>query len=170
MKKNRKKDILLVFLCLCLLLIGVGYSILTQRLVIHGSTKITGKFDVRITSIEPTQNKTKKAINNHCEVVNYISASFTADLTEPSDYIEYLVTIKNFGNLDADLKSTMLTLTETDYIKFETYGDAIDNPVLLAGEETTIKIMVKFKNTNYMPDNEHNIASTTLILNYVQKK
>lgn len=170
MRPDIKKDIVIAFLCFCLVIMSVGYAILAQRLVINGNTKISGKFDVRITSIVPTENKTETAVNKHCEVINNVSASFSAQFSEPNDYIEYLVTIKNFGNLDAKLSSAILTIPETEFFKFERYGNALDNPTLLVGEETTIKIKVLFKDRNTLPDRKNNIASSSLILNYIQKK
>lgn len=173
--KLKFKDVLIIVLCVLMVTMGIGYSIMARNLVIKGYTKVSSsssntKLNVVITSIEVTDNKTEGTENKNAYVKNPISAVFESTLSKPGDYIEYLVTIENKGSIDATLDYANLNPKESPYLVFERYGNALDFPELKVGESTTINIKVSFKDMDKLPDDFQHSAKTELLLRYVESK
>ena len=163
-KNKSKLDLMIVVLAILMLLMGVGYSILSTKLYISGTAKIAGKWKISIESIEAIPNNTT-AVSTKAEVVNSATASFSTDLVKPGDYMEYKVVVYNEGNIDAKLQSILpVVLNETEYIRFS--NDAVLNEELKAGARTEIIVKVEF------PMEAEELVETTssynLTLNYVQ--
>ena len=167
-KKSHFKDIIIFVLCILMVIMGIGYAVVARDLVLRGVTKISSKLNVVITAIDVTDNKTEGTKNISSYIESSVSAAFETRLSKPGDYIEYVVTIKNKGNKDAKLSYATLNPESSQYIEFERYGEAIDNPILKVGETTTIKIKVKFKNVGNLPSIFEHIARTELLLGYVE--
>ena len=110
MNERKSKNIVIIALCITLIFMGVGFSALTANLEINGTATVSGKWDVRITSIEATEAVIAGAtVEDTTTLDGSVNAegtlaSFTAALTQPGDYILYTVTVANNGNIDAVLK------------------------------------------------------------------
>ena len=143
MRDRKKRNILIGTLCSLLVLMGIGYAILSQTLNISGIANMRGNWNVKITNMELLdKNKTGRA-----EEVSHsftdITATFEANLYMPGDSIEYRVTVENQGNIDAILKSiTPTTTNRSEGIKFS--HSEIDNTVLTAGKKITFTMKVEF--------------------------
>ena len=164
------KDVLIIILCVLMVAMGIGYAVVARNLVIKGVTKISSdsKLNVVITSIEVTDNKTEGTENKIAYVKDSFSAVFESTLSKPGDYIEYVVTIENKGSIDATLSYANLSPTESTYLEFSRYGEALDSPELKAGDTTTINIKVKFKDMDELPSYIRHDAKTELLLGYVE--
>ena len=143
MRDRKKRNILIVTLCSLLVLMGIGYAILSQTLNIGGIANMRGVWDVKITKMELIEkNKTGRA-ENVSNTFTDTTASFEANLYIPGDSIEYEVTVENQGNIDALLKSiTPTTTNRSEGIKFS--HSEIDNTVLTAGKKITFTMKVEF--------------------------
>ena len=171
--KIKLKDVLIIILCVLMVAMGIGYSIMARNLVIKGYTKVSSsssnsKLNVVITSIDVTDNKTEGTENKNAYVKNPFSAVFESTLSKPGDYIEYIVTIENKGSIDATLDYATLSPKESTYLEFERYGKALDFPELKVGESTTINIKVSFKDMDKLPKDLQHSAKTELLLGYVE--
>ena len=101
--RNRKSK-LIAFLFVALVFMGIGYAALQTNLNIGGTAKASGTFNVEIFSITETQDSisnggvtTKSATRNATNT----EATFDTTFVKPGDYVEYKVTIKNTGTIDA---------------------------------------------------------------------
>ena len=166
MRDRKKRNIIIGALCCLLVFMGIGYAILSQTLNISGIANMKGNWNVKITNMELlSENKTGRA-----EEVSHsftdTTATFTADLYMPGDSIEYRVTVKNQGNIDALLKSiTPTTTNKSEGIKFS--HSEIDNTVLTAGKTITFTMKVEFLEDATSIPNVENVKYN-LELVYVQ--
>ena len=166
MRDRKKRNTIIGVLCCLLVVMGIGYAILSQTLNISGIANMKGNWNVRITNMELlSENKTGRA-----EEVSHsftdTAATFTADLYMPGDSIEYRVTVENQGNIDALLKSiTPTTTNKSEGIKFS--HSEIDNTVLTAGKTITFTMKVEFLEDATSIPNVENVKYN-LELVYVQ--
>ena len=142
------KTKILISLGVILVLMGVGYAVLTTTLTINGTAEITGKWDIYISNIK--EKTLSSATTLSTSVDTKTTASFSVDLEKPGSYAEYEVTVKNDGNLDAVLKAIngideANALTPTD-IEYSIQGLALET-ALAAGGEIKFVVRVDFKST-----------------------
>ncbi len=142
MNERKSKNIVIIALCITLIFMGVGFSILSQELTINGSASVDANstWDVRIESITPVQ-----AVNAGTAVAsgdlatyyavapvsnaipsgaygtitaptspNYSTAAFAVNLVQPGDYVIYKINTGNRGTLDAVLASATISTTDTN--------------------------------------------------------
>ena len=96
---NRRKNLLIITLCLILLVMGLGYSAFSSKLDINSSSSITSNWDVEITSIEKT-NVSGNVVEKDKSFTKD-SASFSVEMEKPRDYVYYKIGVTNKGNLAA---------------------------------------------------------------------
>ena len=166
MRDRKKRNIVIGVLCCLLLVMGIGYAILSQTLNISGIANMKGNWNVRITNMELlSENKTGRA-----EEVSHsftdTTATFTADLYMPGDSIEYRVTVENQGNMDAVLNDIKQTKTNQHKdIKFS--NSLIGTEVLTAGSTMTFTMKVEFlESGEAIPDIEKTEYKIELV--YIQ--
>ena len=160
MKRNKKKSIMIIVLCFVLLLIGVGYAALSQRLTIGGTAKMQGVWDVRITNIQLSR-KTGLAKDNSHKYEN-LSASFQTETLAPGDMLEYTVSVSNRGNIDAKVSEINATLDGPEAIKYTVEGIK-KGDVIKEGVTKEVIITIKFdENATVIPSNK----TSTLNINF----
>lgn len=141
MNDNQIKKTVMVFLFLAIFSLAIGFAILTQGLNINGSASITSLWKVEIIEMNIVDSTTgAKSISYSND--NTV-ASFNVELTQPGDYIEYEVKVKNNGTLNATLKSITRSVNNNDAIIFTTSGLAKDDD-LLVGQTKTIKVKISY--------------------------
>ena len=142
MRKSKKKNIMIIVLFFVLVLMGVGYSIVSQKLTISGTAKMQGAWDIKITSMELVEeNKTGMAKDISHSYTN-TTAVFESKLFAPGDSIEYKVTVENQGNIDAVLKDIIQTKTNKDKnLKFS--NSLIGTEVLTSGSKMSFTMKVE---------------------------
>lgn len=161
------KNIIICSLTVVIFAMVVGYSTFATQLTINGTTEITGIWDVRITGVE-AQNVSSDCSAGEPQFTN-TTVTFNAELGKPGDSIQYVVTIKNEGNLDAHLDDIVFLSDEVNgspAIKYSTTNLASD---LLAGEETTLTVTVKY-DESYTEVPSIKTKTITGIINYVQER
>ena len=160
MKKKKKKNIMIIVLCFVLLLMGVGYAVVSQRLTIGGTAKMQGEWDVRITNIQLSR-KTGLAKDNSHKYEN-LSASFQTETLAPGDMLEYTVSVSNRGNIDAKVSEINATLDGPEAIKYTVEGIK-KGDVIKEGVTKEVIITIKFdENATVIPSNK----TSTLNINF----
>lgn len=163
MRDRKKRNIIIGALCSLLVIMGIGYALLNQRLTIKGQEIIMGEWDVRITNITD-KNPIGKAKDVSHSFTN-TSATFEADLWLPGDSIEYEVTVENKGNVVAALQTvTPSTVASDNSVKF-THTEIPQ--ILQPGDAKTFTMKVEFlESASSIPSNKD--VKYTLDIVYVQ--
>ena len=104
------KRIIILILILCIFLIPTCYAILKTDIILDGSVKFTGDWDVKITDIKLTSvcencTATEPSFSN-------MTSNFDVSLIKPGDSVTYEITIENTGNIDAVFDSIDIDLGE----------------------------------------------------------
>lgn len=160
MRSKKKKNIMIIVLCFVLLLMGVGYAALSQRLTIGGTAKMQGVWDVKITNIQLSR-KTGLAKDNSHKYEN-LSASFQTETLAPGDMLEYTVSVSNRGNIDAKVSEINATLDGPEAIKYTVEGIK-KGDVIKEGVTKEVIITIKFdENATVIPSNK----TSTLNINF----
>ena len=128
MSENKSKNIVIIALCITLIFMGVGFSLLSQTLTINGTASVdsNASWNVQIESIKPVSGKygstdlsTSAALEALFGVVgtdgthgtitktSNTEFSFDVEFNEPGDYVVYEVKVKNPGTIDAKLVSAV---------------------------------------------------------------
>ena len=111
--KKKKKMVITTLVCV-LVFIAVGYALLTQAIKVGVEGTLNGVWDVYISDIK-LKNSTGRAQEvNPASVSNKVNANFEVDLYMPGDSVEYEVTVKNDGNIDATLRTIATNATNTN--------------------------------------------------------
>ena len=160
MRSKKQKNIMIIVLCFVLLLMGVGYAALSQRLTIGGTAKMQGVWDVRITNIQLSR-KTGLAKDNSHKYEN-LSASFQTETLAPGDMLEYTVSVSNKGNIDALVSEINATLDGPEAIKYTVEGIK-KGDIIKEGVTKEVIITIKFdENATVIPSNK----TSTLNINF----
>jgi len=160
MRSKKKKSIMIIVLCFVLLLMGVGYAALSQRLTIGGTAKMQGVWDVRITNIQLSR-KTGLAKDNSHKYEN-LSASFQTETLAPGDMLEYTVSVSNRGNIDAKVSEINATLDGPEAIKYTVEGIK-KGDIIKEGVTKEVIITIKFdENATVIPSNKTSTLNINL--------
>ena len=140
MYRNKKK-IIIGIMCVLVLVMVVVYAAFMTRLTINGTGNITSTWNIEITNIQ--SNITGTAYNISEPTYSGTNATFNAGLNKPGDKIEYSITVRNNGSIDAIINTVNIKTTGSYVIIFTVEG--IQNQERLASEESkTFKIIVEF--------------------------
>lgn len=141
MEQKQLNNVIKVFVFLLIISLGLVYATLTRDLTINGTSKITSKWQIEFTEINEVDKTTKaRSIDYN---INATTAYFNVELTQPGDYIEYQIKIKNKGTLDAVLDSITRSVNNNEAIIFTISGLKKDDE-LLAGSEKEITVKVSY--------------------------
>ena len=140
MYRNKKK-IIIGIMCIAVLIMVVVYAAFQTKLTINGTGNITSTWNIEITSI--TSSITGTAYNISNPSYTGTTASFETGLKKPGDKIEYSITIKNSGSVDAIINEVNVQTTGSYVIIYTIEG--IQNQERLASNATkSFKIIVEF--------------------------
>ena len=160
-KKKRSNKNYLLFISL-ILLITIGFALLTQDLFISGSSQLKdSKWNIHWDNVVVNENSVKgDAVTTAAQITNTEKTlvEYSISLSKPGDYYEFTVDAKNEGTIDGMVNvvsnkvyesngTTEKTLPE--YLTYTvTYSDgkAIEPKHLLsAGSTEKYKVRVEFK-------------------------
>lgn len=165
MRDRKKRNIIIGVLCCLLVVMGIGYAILSQTLNISGIANMKGDWNVKITNVELV------GTNGMAEDVSHTFTDTTATIKGkmymPGDSAEYKVTVANVGNIDAKIASITPTVENAiNDIKFT--NDAVEDRILKSGETYQFNIKTTFDiNATSLPE-KGAIPTFKLTLQYVQ--
>ena len=164
--KKKKKMVITTLVCF-LVFIAVGYALLTQAIKVGIEGTLNGVWDVYISDIK-LKNSTGRAQEvNPAYVSNKVNANFEVDLYMPGDSVEYEVTVKNDGNIDATLRTIATNATNTNEdIRFT--HTIKQGEVLKKESETKFTFKIVFdERATTLPTNSDPIE-VTMKLDYLQ--
>ena len=164
--KKKKKMVITTLVCV-LVFMAVGYALLTQAIKVGVEGTLNGVWDVYISDIK-LKNSTGRAQEvNPASVSNKVNANFEVDLYMPGDSVEYEVTVKNDGNIDATLRTVTTNATNTNEdIRFT--HTIKQGEVLKKESETTFTFKIVFdERATTLPTNPDPIE-VTMKLDYLQ--
>lgn len=164
--KKKKKMVITTLVCV-LVFIAVGYALLTQAIKVGVEGTLNGVWDVYISDIK-LKNSTGRAQEVHpASVSNKVNANFEVDLYMPGDSVEYEVTVKNDGNIDATLRTVTTNATNTNEdIRFT--HTIKQGEVLKKESETKFTFKIVFdERATALPTNSDPIE-VTMKLDYLQ--
>ena len=167
MRDRKKRNIIIGVLCCLLVVMGIGYAILSQTLNISGIANMKGDWNVKITNLE---------LVNTTGMAKEVSSSFTdttatikGQMYMPGDSTEYKVTVTNAGNIDAKLSSiaySSSTGEELSDIKFT--SNAVEGRILKAGDTYVFNVKTVFSEEATSLPEKGKTPSYTLTLQYTQ--
>ena len=169
MRDRKKRNIIIGSLCCLLIIMGIGYAILSQTLNISGIANMKGTWDIKITDISEASRTGKADPGTPTISTSGVSASFEANLWMPGDSITYNITVKNNGNIDAALKELVPSVENgVQQVKFS--NNAVQGKVLRQSESYTFQVSVVFdENATEIPqDSKTNPPKYTISLTFVQ--
>ena len=138
---RNKKNIIIGVMIVAVLVMVVVYAALMTRLTINGTGNIISTWNIEITSI--TSNITGTAYNIENPTYNGTNATFNAGLRKPGDKIEYSITVKNNGSVDAIINEVNIKTTGS-YVIIYTIEGIQNQERLTSGASKTFKIIVEF--------------------------
>ena len=166
---NKGRNIIIGTLLAAILIMAVGYALLSQSLTINGTANITSNWDVKITGISEG-TPTGSATNVSPASFEGTSATFNVNLVKPGDKMVYEITVSNLGTLNAELTGmtvspanpastgiyyrvtgveqgvTKLDASQTNTVTVEVGWVATDTST---PEETTVPLTVNLTYTQY---------------------
>ena len=159
------KRIIILILILSVFLIPTCYAILKTDIIVGGSAKITGNWDVKIKDITLT------SICDGCTASNPnfsdIHSSFDVSLVKPGDSVTYEITIENTGNIDA-VFDTIDIKTENQENQVLQITTSPATPVLAANSTWLIYLTIHYdENATNLPD--ISTINFTCDIRYIQK-
>ncbi len=169
MRDRKKRNIIIGSLCCLLIIMGIGYAVLSQTLNISGTANMRGTWDIKITDISEASRTGKADPGTPTISSSGVSASFEANLWMPGDSITYNITVKNNGNIDAALKELVPSVENgVQQVKFS--NNAVQGKVLRQSESYTFQVSVVFdENATEIPqDSKTNPPKYTISLTFVQ--
>lgn len=165
MNDSKIKKITIFVLIICIFIMSMAYASLFQQLKIQGNASVVASWKVEITGIEEGEI-IGGASSTSTPSYTSSTARFDVNLSSEEDSIEYLVTIKNSGDLDAKLDSIVTNKTGSDAIVYE-ISNINEDDILKKGESVTVNIKVSIDPN--IGINESNIKTEmTIIFNYIQ--
>ena len=115
-----KKKIVIGALCALIMIMAVGYALLSQQLSINGSASITSTWKIEITNI--TEKERHGGVTEKSKSYDAMTANFDAGFTSPGDYIIYEVEVTNSGTLDAVIERINVVTNDNPAIIYTTSG------------------------------------------------
>ena len=112
MKNRKKRNIIIVSLACLMIFMGVGYAILSENIKVGTSTTVLGDWDIKITNVALSKKSGRAYDVSH--TFETLSTTLVVDLYEPGDSIEYDITVRNEGNINATL-SRISAISNTDF-------------------------------------------------------
>lgn len=160
------KSIIIISVLLILLLMSIAYSAFATQLNLNTTAQVVGEWDVRIIDIK-VKNVSDKC-NPGTPKFTTTTMEFDAELNKPGDSVEYEITVKNDGTIDAILDN-FIFLEENEGSTALNYITTGVNPYLEAGEQTTFSVTVEYlKGITEVPSVKH--KALTGIIEYVQER
>lgn len=153
--KDKKTSYLMpsVFLCTAIfvILLSIGYSIITDTLTINGKGVIRAKLDIRITNIELAGTTNGGLINSNPE---FYATSLTTsrvlwDVTLPQaeSTVTYNVTVTNLSDMNAVVTSINTLNDSNSNIEYILNNMAVNTVKMPKSDNYQFQITVKYKDS-----------------------
>ena len=175
-KWENRKNIYITIAIVTLVLIGIGYAVLTNNLSIQGNTNVKkNTWDVHFENLKVISsniNQTDRSAN----ITNDTKVNYTAGLRKPGDYLEFTVDVVNKGSFDAMISSVTNTGIPSNLQNYVTYSATYDSGVALNNKQILnketgkekIRVRVAVKNDVSISDlpSSNKSLDLTFTINY----
>ena len=149
--KNKNKKII-VYVCLLILCISVGYAALSTTLNITGVSNIkSAKWDVHFDNLK-VNNDSVTATSPAVIDATKTAVNYSVSLLKPGDSYSFTVDVVNAGTIDAMVSvvsNTGLSDEQKKYISYSvTYSNDLDvntKDSLNAGYKRKLRVIVKYR-------------------------
>lgn len=166
-----KKNTIIIVMCMAILMMGVGYALLSTKIRIGGSTAVTSTWKVEFTDIRTTSLK-GGATNLVPPTASATTATFSVDLVQPGDEVKYEIDITNYGDVKAEIQGATYSITGSkaiyvaiDGIRKGTILDSCEGLETCPTETATITIGY---DPNVEKDPDEKTKDITIVLNIGQ--
>jgi len=161
---NNKKKIVIIVMCIAIFVMITGYSLLSTRLNIRGTSNLTDTWGIKISNISYTA--TGRAHNIEEPTYNDTNMTFNVGVKEPGDKMVFDVTVTNYGTLDAILKDVDATTSGSSDIIYSING-LYKGSKLVGNGSITFTVTTQFNvNATKLPTDT--VKSLNINLHYVQ--
>ena len=166
-RKIKKRNKIIIGLIAAIFLMTVGYAAFQTSLSISSNTNISSLWDIAITNVEKT-GEGGSGEQTAAPTFNRLTASMEANLYEKGDYVDYTVTVRNNGNIEAKLTGiTNNNANANPAVKISFSGYAQDQ-ILHPNSSMTIVVRIEF-DSNYEGAITQNVSGEAdVTLNYTQ--
>lgn len=174
--KNKNKKII-VYVCLLILCISVGYAALSTTLNITGVSNIkSAKWDVHFDNLK-VNNDSVTATSPAVIDATKTAVNYSVSLLKPGDSYSFTVDVVNAGTIDAMVSvvsNTGLSDEQKKYISYSvTYSNDLDvntKDSLNAGYKRKLRVIVKYRTDLDASDlpTEDKILNLTFKVTYIQ--
>ena len=161
----KKKNIVILIMCLFVLFITIGYAAFSTALNINGTANIESEWKVEFTNIT-TGTPVGTATNRTAPSYTANSATMDVNLEVPGDSMTYEVTLTNKGTLDAVISEIKAEAAGSEAIIY-TISGVKTGDIVEAGDSTNIIIKIEYDPT--VTDQPHVTTKTlTVSVNVLQ--
>jgi len=157
----RKKNLIIIVMCVAICIMAVGYAAFNTTLTITGTSNITSEWNVVFTSITQVSKTSGVTIESN-PVVNGTSATFDVGLALPGDKIVYEITIENKGTINAIIENIVASASDSPAIIFSidgiNIGDKIPNKT-----SKTLTVTIEYdKNVTSQPEKTNKVLTVDM--------
>ena len=163
------KKKIIIAMCIAMLFMVVGYSLLSTNLNIKGTSNLTDTWGIKISNV--TYTVTGRAHNIEEPTYTDTNMTFNVGVKEPGDKMVFDVTVTNYGTLDAILEKIDATTSGSQLIIYSITGIE-EQSKLKSGESLTFQVTTEFDiNATFLPDSNKtlNIKLSYLMLELEKK-
>lgn len=142
-KAKRLSYILVIFLCVSIVSISIGFSAMSTTLTVNGSANFKPVDMIRVVSLEQDTLKDSEEISSKYTIdgINVL-----VDINSIDGYASYNVKVVNLGEVDKELSSIENEIFSNETMEYELEGMEIGD-VIKAKETVEFKVIFKKKNT-----------------------
>ena len=157
------KKKIIIAMCITILFMIVGYSLLSTNLNIKGTSNLTDTWGIKISNVSYTP--TGRAYNIEEPTYTDTNMTFNVGVKEPGDKMVFDVTVTNYGTLDAILEKIDATTSGSQLIIYSITGIE-EQSKLKSGESLTFQVTTEFDiNATRLPQSNKTL---NIKLSYVQ--
>ncbi len=157
------KKKIIIAMCIAILFMIVGYSLLSTNLNIKGTSNLTDTWGIKISNV--TYTPTGRAYNIEEPTYTDTNMTFNVGVKEPGDKMVFDVTVTNYGTLDAILEKIDATTSGSQLIIYSITGIE-EQSKLKSGESLTFQVTTEFDiNATRLPQSNKTL---NIKLSYVQ--
>lgn len=165
MSESKIKKFTIVMLSVTILIMCLAYSRKFQQLQIDGNATVTKAWNIEITDIKEGKI-VGKARSEKVPTRTSLTATFNTVLSDYNDSIEYIVTIKNSGEIDAKISNIIIT-QDNELFNYEVLN-VFEGQPFNAGTTKDVIIRVSINQKEYDATNQVNSSSFSVVFNCVQ--
>jgi len=157
----RKKNLIIIVMCVAICIMAVGYAAFNTTLTITGTSNITSEWNVVFTSITQVSKTSGVTIVSN-PVVNGTSATFDVGLALPGDKIVYEITIENKGTINAIIENIVASATDSPAIIFSMEGVNIGDKIPNKTSKTLTVTIEYDKSVTSQPEKTNKVLTVDM--------